>query len=441
MFKRSSEHQTASATLHLKQLIRLPLLGAVLVVVLFFGLLGGWSAQAPIASAAIAPGAISPEGYRRTVQHLEGGIIQHILVEEGEMVFANAPLVVLEDTQAMATYRIQKNRYQALKAMEARLLAESRSQQTMAWNTYDYTEADATLQKDQENLFQARLASHQTQRRILAKRIAQLNQEIVGLEGQIKSKNRQMSLIRQEIRGVRQLVEKGLGKRPRLLALQRSRAQIEGDLAAQQAAVARAQQSIGETEMKILNLETSRWDQAAKELGEVRQQLADLASRLTNSSDILQRTVITAPVAGRVFNLRFTTNGGVIKPGDAVLEIVPQQEILLVDARINPSDVDVVKPGLQAEITLNAYPQRNLPRLKGVVRSISADLIIEPNSGQSYYRARIALSSESLQALDEEIELLPGMAADTLIFTGSRTLLAYLTEPLMQSLYKSFRES
>lgn len=440
MFDDKLDPRLVSARAALRRSLRLPLIGAGIVALGFFGVLGTWSATVPLASAALAPGTISPEGHRRTVQHLEGGIIDRILVEDGDMVATGQPLLTLKETQARASFRIHETQYLALKAMELRLVAETEGAPDVAWEMMPQRPGWEEAVADQQSVFKAGRNALETQREILRQRISQLEEEIAGLHQQIESALRQLSLIDQQILDLQSLVDKGLGRRPQLLELQRERATIEGRHAASQSSIARARQSIGETRLQILSLETERRDAAAQKLGEVRARIADIEERMTGSKDVLERTVVTAPVSGTVFNLRYATAGGVIGPGEPILEIVPQEEDLLVDVRVSPNDIDVVTQGLEAEIKLTAYAQRNLPRLNGTVRTVSADRFTDEQTGEVYYTARIEIDPQGLAELGDRVELLPGMSADAMIFTGTRTFFGYLFDPLVESIDRSFRE-
>jgi len=424
----------------LRKGLRGPLVAALVVAAAFFGGFGLWSVLAPLASAAVAPGTISPEGHRKTVEHLEGGIIREIAVKDGDRIAAGQVLMVLEDTQALARYRLQQARHLTLRSLEARLQAEESGAAGVDWTTVPDGPGQADAIADQQAIFAARLETMASVRKILEQRIAQLQEEIQGLEAQIVSGTRQLELIAKEVGAVETLLKKGLARMPRLLALQRSQAEIEGRRAANRASIARARQAIGEAEIQVTALRVNRRDEAAKELGDVRAELAQVEERMGGARDILARTVITAPVSGTVFDLRHKTTGGVVQPGEPILDIVPQGDDLLVDARVSPADIDVVAVGFDAEVTLTAFPQRNLPRLTGQVRHLSADRITDPQNGDVYYLARVKISGDALADLGDDIELLPGMPADVMIFTGTLTLFEYLTDPLTASLHRSMRE-
>jgi HlyD family secretion protein/epimerase transport system membrane fusion protein len=420
-------------------------LAGVAVIAFFVGVGVLWGGSAPIAGAAIAPGVVSPDGRRRTVQHLEGGIIHQILVSAGDRVSVGQPLIVLEETQALADYRrilVQRRTYAA---MQARLEAEQASAPEVTfpdWLAADSGEVEvAEILDTQRTLFATRRAAQESRASIMRQRIAQLEEQIGGLEAQIDSENRQLALIASEVRDVQELVDRGLERRSRLLSLQRQQADIEGRIGANQAAIAQARQTIGETELQILNLEADRQDEIANELNQVRFERAGIEQDLSRTQDILARTSITAPINGIVVENRFTTVGGVIRPGEPIMDIVPQEEELLIDARVSPNDIDSIQIGMTAQVILSAYSQRRLPRIDGTVRSISADRLVDEVTGQPYFLARVEVNPEELAELEGQISLTAGMPAEVYILTGERTALEYLMEPVIQSFRRAFREA
>jgi HlyD family secretion protein len=426
--------------------LRRSIIAASLVIGLGLGGFGLWAAAAPLAGAAIAPGVISPDGSRRTVQHLEGGIIHRILVEDGSFVQAGDPLIVLEDVQARAGHDVLRARFHTLVAAQARLLAEQTSADDIRFPDWliEATDEDATALEAmvaQRQLFRTRVRTLADRRAILAQRVAQLREEIAGIEAQIVADTRQIALIADEIEGLDHLYRKGLTPKTRLLALQRAESDIQGDRAERRARIARAHQAIGETELQIMAEGTAFMDQANEESSRIQAELAEVEHRLVASRDILARTQIRAPSAGTVVELRFHTLGGVIRPGEPVLDIVPDDEELLVDARISPLDIDIVVAGLPAQIILPAFKQRHLPRIEGRVRRVSADAIVDPHSGERYFEARIGVDAEQLGKIEPAIELSPGMPAEVYITIAERTMLDYLLQPVFDSLRRALRES
>ena len=426
--------------------LRRPVRAGVLVIVLFFGGIGWWAASAPLAGAAIAPGVISPDGSRRVVQHLEGGIIREILVSDGSRVRAGDPLIVLEDVQARAGFDALEARFHTLAATQARLLAEQSAAASVSFPAWliEATSNDPTALEAmvaQRALFDTRAKALEDRKDILRRRMEQLREEIAGLEAQIVADSRQIALIDEEIQDVEQLYRKGLERKSRLLALQRARTDIHGNRAERRARIARAQQAIGETELQIIAQATAQLEAVNEEASQIQVELAEVEQRLAASRDVLQRTLISAPVDGTVVALRFRTPGGVVRPGEPVLEIVPDNEELLIDARLSPMDIDVVRAGLPARVVLPAFQQRHMPQIEGRVRQVSPDAIADAQTGQRFFAVRVEIDRDRLATLAPAIELTPGMPAEVYITTGERTALDYLLGPLYDSLRRAWRET
>ena len=421
--------------------LRPPLLAGAAVAVAFFGGLGVWATTAPLAGAAVAPAVVAPEGSRKTVQHLEGGIVRGILVHDGSLVEAGQPLIELDDTRARAEHTALLGQWCAAKASEARLLAEQAGAGTPTFPQELVTAAAPDLARllagEVDRLATRRAALHD-QQAILAERIAQAEAEIGGLEAQISSADRQLALIGEEVAAVEDLLRKGLERKPRLLALQRAQADIDGTIGSDRASIARAGQVIAEARQQSRSLESSRAEDVAKELSDTRKDLAELEERMRTTADQLARTVVTAPVAGTVINLKTKTAGGVIEPGEALLDLVPAGAELVLEARVAPTDIDEVYPGLQAQVHLLAYRSRSLQRIDGEVRGTSADRLEDPATRQAYYLAQVAVDRASLPA---GIIMTPGMPADVVIVTGERTLLQYLFRPITDAFRRGLRES
>ena len=423
--------------------LRPPLLAGTAVALAFFAGFGGWAATAPLAGAAVAPALVAPEGSRKTVQHLEGGIVRRILVHDGSLVAAGQPLVELDDTRARAEHAALLAEWRAATASEARLLAEQvdRTEPAFPAELLDAAREDPALARmlaGEVDRLSTRRASLRDQQAILADRVAQAEAEITGLEAEIASANIQLGLIGEEIEIVERLLAKGLERKPRLLALLRSKTQIEGAIAADRAAISRAGHVIAEARQHSLSLESSQADDIAAELGATRKGLAGLAERIRATADQLARIVVTAPVEGTVVNVRIKTIGGVIEPGAPLLDLVPAGGELLLEARVAPVDIDEVHPGLRAQVHLLAYNSRSLRRIEGEVRGVTADRLEDPATRQPYYLAKVAVDRAALPA---GITMTAGMPADVMIVTGERTLLHYLLRPITDTLRRGLRES
>lgn len=417
-------------------------LGYVAALLLVGGF-GTWAYGARLASAATAPGVVSPDGYRKTIQHLEGGIVREIHVKEGDVVAAGDPLVTLDDTQALARWQELRDRYIDLRALEARLIAEMQGldaiavpAELLAFPAADYDRAV----EDQRALFTSRRASQSGRDLILQQRVKQVEEQIAGLTEMIAAEDEQIGLLEQEAASVKQLYDKGLERLPRLLELQREAASVVAERAANRAAIAQNHQLIGETRMQLLALRDEIVESVSEDLSKVRGELAELSSQMNSREDVLARTVVTAPIAGTVMHVRVTTISGVVRSGEPILEIVPDGSKLVIDARLRPLDIDAVHPGMPARVILSAYRQRNLPQIRGVLLSISADSLTDERTGAPYFLAKVEVDRASLDALGAEIRMLPGMPAEIMLMGDEQTLLEYLASPITASLDHSFRQ-
>lgn len=413
---------------------------AVMILIAVFG---GWSIFAPLSGASIAPGVVSPDGSRKTVEHLEGGIVRLIHVKEGDLVTAGSALFTLENIQATARFREIRERYLHLRAIEARLLAERRGVDQVIFPDELVQAPDneaALAMEGQAALFTSRRNTLHGSIDILERRIQQLQEQNNGLDDSIISKNLQTDLISEEIAGVQQLYDSGLVKYPRLLALKRANAEIASETAVSRARIAENRERIGETEIQLLTLHEQSQERSNAELADVQRQLAELSSQLPSRQDVLARTVIRAPIDGTVMNVHVTTESGVVRPGEALLEIVPVNSVLVIDAKIRPTDIERVQAGMEARVILSAYRQRKLPLIHGVLRSISADRLEEDRTGEPYYLAKVDVNPEDLDGL-EGVSMVPGMPAEIMILDGEQSLLNYLLDPFLGSFDRSFRES
>jgi len=429
-----------SMTSSLDRSLRTPLIIATLAALVFFGGFWGWAVTVPIASAALASGSIIPEGYRRTVQHLEGGIIRKIQVKEGDYVKAGQSLIVLKGVQALAVYRAHESRLLGLRAVDARLLAEASGALKPDWSTIPMLPDRDRAINDQMAVFKSGLETISSRKNILKQTIAQHESKIVGLVEQVVSAGHQLKLMDPQIKDLNGLVKNRIASKTRLLELKRERLEIAKVRMVSKSEIARVKQAIGEAKSRIIDLDINRKNEATRLLSDVRLKIADLKERMVESRSVLKRTSIVAPVSGTVINLKFKTADGVIKSGEEIMDIVPEDEELVVDVRVNPADIDVVSKGLTAQVMLSAYQQRNLPKLDGRVRHVSADRMTDAKTGENYYLARIEIPPAALENLNSSIELTAGMPADVMIFTGKQTMFDYLIGPLLISVNKSFRE-
>ena len=422
--------------------LRMSVLLGLALILLFFGGLIGWAAFAPLGSAAIASGTVMVDSNRKTIKHLEGGIVGDILVRDGDSVSAGQTLIRLDDTQARANQDLLRGRLISALTLQARLEAERDGAGFVSFPDAVIAAPGADLRDmmdAQLRIFEARRNSIEGQTAILEQRVRQFDEEIAGLRSEIASQARQLQLIDQEIDDLSGLVDKGLAQKPRLLALQREQAEIEGRRSQNRASIARAEQNIGEARLRITELRTDVINEVVQELRDVQAEIYDLGERLRAAEDVMRRTDIVSPIEGTVVSLAIHTRGGVIGPGEALLDIVPRDDRLIVEARVDPADIDVVHVGLEAEVRLTAFKQRNLAPLEGRVTKVSADSLTDERTGLTYYLARVNITSDIDAALDGA-ELYPGMPAEVMIVTGERTALDYFIRPIQGSFNRAMRE-
>jgi HlyD family secretion protein len=406
-----------------------------------FGIVGGWAAVTKIDRAVEAPGIVSIETNHKTVQHLEGGIIRAILVKEGDSVAAGATLFRLENVQAKASFDALDNQFFSALAIEARLIAERDQKDAIAWpREIEDHAADAFfshVMADQRADFAKRRDSLQAQVDVLESRIKQLAIQIDGVRVQRESTEKQIAFIEKELVGLRGLSEKNLVPVTRLYAMERERERLQGVIGQAITDAAKAQGQIGEYRYQVQQLKEKFQEEVASFLVDTRQKISDLREKLTVAQDVLRRIDVSAPVSGTVQNLKVFTIGQVVRPGDALLDIVPENERLIVEAQFSPTDIDGVHVGQEAEIRFPAFHSRLIPLLIGRLESVSHDRLFDEGSKQPYYRGIVVLDKAEIP---EELRsrVRAGMPSEVIVASGERTVLNYLVSPLSSTLRKTF---
>jgi HlyD family type I secretion membrane fusion protein len=420
-----------------------PLRVGALVILLTFGGLGLWAALAPIDSAAVAPGVVMVESNRRVIQHLEGGIVRDILVEEGSKVKAGDVLVRLEDTRAKAQLNILLSDLDSNLAIESRLLAERDGAATIKFPAELLDRigdaGDRTMLTAQDNMFRARKASIAGQKAILEERIEQFRQQIIGFQALQRSKEQQLATIKDELGGLTGLLQDGYVTKSRVLSLQREASRLEGEAGDHIASIARSEQGIGEARLQIFQLEKTHQEEVTKELRDVQERVVEAREKVVAADDIMRRIDVIAPVSGTVLNLAIHTKGGVVAPGAAMMEIVPENDTLVLDVQISPQDIDTVHVGDQVGIHISAVDTRLTPVIFGTLDTISADRITDQRTGAPYYKGRVTIAQDQLDRLGEH-RLHSGMAVEAMVKRGEQSVLHYLMKPLLDSLSRSFKE-
>jgi HlyD family secretion protein len=423
---------------------RNPLIIGILSLIALVGGFGTWAALTNISGAIIAGGQIEVDQNRQVVQHPDGGVVDAILVKEGDMVQAGQVLVRLEATDLQSQLSITENQLYELMARRGRLEAERDGNQSAEFDPLlreaaaDSPDA-ADLVAGQNRLLQARAQSTAAEIDQLHKRRGQIDDQIVGIKAQQVSLKRQIALIAKELADQQVLLDKGLAQASRVLALQREDARMSGTMGDLEAQEAQAGGRITEIEIEILKLGTARREGAITQLRD--QQYRELELRENRRALIqkMQRLEITSPVAGVVYGMQVFALRSVIRPAEPVLYIVPQDRPLIINAQVEPTDIDKIFVGQEVTLRFSALDQRRTPELIGRVVQISADAFQVEGSRQTYYRAEIVLSEGEQAKLPEGTTLIPGMPVEAFIRTEDRTPIAYLVKPFMDYFAKAFR--
>ena len=403
----------------------------VLVVLGTFGVFGTWATFAPIDSSALAPGIVIVKGYKKTVQHLDGGIVAKILTKDGAIVEEGQPLLVLDDTQLKAQLEISKGQNITFVTQVARLEAERDQLKSINYPTLsdEFNRARSLeAQSTETTIFNSHKNSNSGQTDVFTQRVGQISSKISGLQSQISSKKQLADSYLEEIRDLKELLAEGFADKQRLREIERNYAMQTGDIAQLNSEIATNQMLISETRLQILQVQKQFQEEVSDKLSEAQTQLNEAQQRVAASQDKIDRVVIKSPANGMVLGLSAHTENGVIASGIPILDIVPQDAELIVEAQIAPADIDRVKIGLQTEIRFSAFKQSQTPKLEGKVIGLSPDIVTDEKKGSSYYLAKIDVTPESLKKLGS-LQLIPGMPAEVLVNTGERTLFRYLAQP------------
>ncbi|MGQ0681764.1 HlyD family type I secretion periplasmic adaptor subunit [Bradyrhizobium sp.] len=404
---------------------------------------GGWAALVPLAGAVVVPGNLVVQSNVKAIQHPTGGVVAEIPVRNGMRVKAGDLLLRLDATQAQASLQVISRQLDEFRARDARLAAErdglARPDLHEELAPRIGESAVKNLLAAESTLFQARATARESQKGLLRNRIAQLNEEIAGLEAQVGSKAKQLELIAGELTGVQDLYDKRLVPLPRLTALQRESARIEGERGQLISAIAETKAKISEAQLQSVRIDQEFRTDIVRELGEVRGKEAELVERGVAARDLLDRIEMRAPASGLVHQLNVHTIGGVIRGGDTVMEVVPDADDLQIEARLQPADIDQVRIGQKAFTRFPAFNQRTTPEVAGVVSFISADISREQSGNGGYFTVRVTLPEEERRRL-AGLHLVSGMPAEVFMQTGSRTMLSYLFKPITDQLQRAFVE-
>lgn len=416
----------------------LGLLGAITI----FAAGASWAYFTEISGAVIAPGSVEVVGKPKSVQHLNGGIVEDILVSDGQLVDQNEVLMRLDGTLLDANLLIYKTRLSEAIAMQARLIAEQSDAEDISFvmddpllkgvNSRVHTEGQAEI-------FAARRDLERGREEQLGEKIRQFQNQTDGVKALIDAKELQLAYLEEELVAQRQLYEKGLSKASQLLSLQRAQADLLGQIAEHRSELARIQNSVRDTELEILQGKRQMKEDAVTQLREVTTQIEELRQQIISTGKQLKRINIRAPSRGRVHEMQITTLGGVVSPGATILQVIPSDQGLRFRVRVNPVSVDQVYAGQEAKLRFSAFNQRTTPELNGTVEDVSPTSVLDETTGQTFFWVSVTASPEELARLGD-VELVSGMPVEAFLKTTDRTVLSYLAKPLTDQLNQAFRE-
>jgi membrane fusion protein, type I secretion system len=413
-------------------------------ILLVAGVLGGgWFFFVPLAGAVVVPGNLVVQSNVKTIQHPTGGVVAEIKVKNGDRVLGGDLLMRLDATQAQASLETVNKQLVEVRAKMARLTAERDDLPELAIPPELASRSDdetvKSLLTSEQSLFKARASARKSQKDLLQSRVAQLNEEISGLQVQVDSRAKQLDLIQGELQGVQDLYDKRLVPLTRLTALQREAARLDGERGQLLSSIAETKSKVGEAELQIVRIDQDFRTEVVKDLGDSQGKEAELVQRGVAARDLLDRIEIRAPTSGVIHQMAAHTIGGVIRAGDSIMEIVPDTEDLQVEGRVQPQDIDHVHAGQAAFVRFSAFNTRTTPQLTGTVSYVSADTSHDQQTNAPFFTVRVTLSEDERRRLAGQ-QLVPGMPAELFMQTGSRTMVSYIFKPIAEQMRRAFVE-
>ena len=411
------------------------------VVFVTFGIFGTWAAFAPLSNAVHGTGVVTVQNYRKTVQHLEGGIVKELHARDGDLVKKGDPLIVLDESQLSAEYESTRNQLIVARYKEARLRAERDGLDSIPSVIMEGTDSDRAQEAlaGEQQVFKARHDSLLGEISVNRERIQQMQQQIAGLNDMIRTKAGLNKSYSGEIKQLKELLAEGFVDNQRLLEQERKLDMLKTEVADHQSSITKTKLQVGETELQIVQLKKKFDADVAKELSDVQAQVFDLQEKEAALRDRLSRVVIRAPESGMVLDMKVHTIGGVVSAATPLLDIVPAQSELVVEAKVAPRDIDRLELGKTADVRFSAFNQATTPVIEGKLTRISADSLVEERSGDQYYLVRVKVTEDGMKKLGNR-KLQPGMPAEVLINAGDRTMLQYLLKPARNMFAESLIE-
>lgn len=422
--------------------------GLMVAGAFFVGLLG-WAALTPLDAGAIAQGVVAVSGNRQAVQHRDGGIVTALHVNEGQLVKKGDLLVTISASELVAAERGMAGEFVNLLALRARLHAErdgARAVATPASFTSlvpEDRELAAEAMSGQRALFYARRNALGTERSVIGQRIGQYDAQIDAYRYQMRANQEQQRLINDELTGLKSLEERGFVSTNRIRAMERAAAELDGNYGAHGAEIARSSEAIGEAQLQIVSLNRKLLEDVAGQLRDVQVRLDELSPKLTAAREQLKRAYVRAPATGKVVGLKVFTVGGVVAPGERLMEVVPNNRALVIEAKASPTDADDLRIGMETQVRFSAIQERNLPVLHGKISKVSADSFEDDRTGMRHFMIEVTVSPQEIDKIRQvrsETGLKAGLPAEVLVPLRKRTALGYLTEPLTQMLWRAGRE-
>ncbi len=416
------------------------------ILLLGFGGFLAWATLAPLDEGIPTTGMVVVESSRKTIDHLQGGIVEQILVREGQRVKAGDDLLVLNETQSRSALNATQTQWLTAIATLARLRAERDGTPTIALPPELQAAAAsdpevAALIRTQESLFSSRRQALEGELRIIRESVRGLEMQLASLAQLRQGRETQIALFNEQLASFRDLRNQGFVSRNNLLELERQLAEVQSKLSEDMSNIAGINARLAEFRMRGAQRETEYRREVESQLTEIQREVATLGERLNAQQDTVNRLVLRAPVDGTVVDLTAHTVGGVVRPGDRVMDIVPDDDNLIIEARLAPQYIDRVHPGLQADVHFDAYSARvDRPVITGEVTMVSADVLTDPRSGHPYFALRIHVSPEEADKL-RGLRLQPGMPTTVMVKTGERSLMVYLTQPLLRRFTTALTES
>ncbi|MET0295386.1 MAG: HlyD family type I secretion periplasmic adaptor subunit [Phenylobacterium sp.] len=430
--------------IELRRRVRRPMvIGSAIIGVFVVGMFL-FAAVMPLNAAVMAPGQVRVEANKKTLRSLAGGVVREILVREGQRVNVGQPLLRMDEVQAKAVFDVLQSQYDALTAQAARLQAEATGQRSMvvppelAGRMSD--PQIAALVQDQQFLFSSRLSLFESQAASLSQRVQQSQSTASGVQAQLDSVAEQTRLTQEELAGYKKLNEQGYAPKTLILRYERALADLGGRRGQLIGDLNRNRQQMGETQMQMAAMREDRISKAAEMLRDTQVRLAEVGPKLTAARQSFESTVVKSPVVGYVLDLTQFTTGGVVGPGELLMNIVPADAPLIVTAKLRPDEIDDVRPGMKARVRLSAFNYRTVPPVDAEVTNVSADALVDQKTGTSYFNADLKIPPKELAKLPKGAKLEPGMPAQAMITTGRRTILGYIMGPITDTFRTALRE-